>query len=321
MPIRRIQLFIVVTCLSLAASASAVERKKVFITSTTDGTKQPCYVILPDGFDLDGKPVPLLVSLHTWSNGVEQRHPVVEQEAARRGWIYLFPHFRGPNRNPQACASPAARQDILDAVDWALKTYPIDKTRIYLTGASGGGHMSLVMAARYPERWTAVSAWVPITDLAAWQRFHGEKQYGKNVIDVCGGKPGDSAEVDKQYHERSSIPFLRNAVDLPLEIGAGVHDGYKGSVPIRHTLEAFNVVAKAQGAPCISEEEIEQLSRPNGRLDNPKPSDQVEDPTYGRAIYLRRSAGKARVTIFEGGHERLDKAAIEWLSRHQGTDR
>ena len=56
--------------------------------------------------------------------------------------------------------------------------------------------------------------------------------------------------------------------------------------------------------------------RPNGRLDRPRPSDRKQDPTYGRAIYLRRTAGKARVTIFEGGHEDLAEAAAEWLSRH-----
>lgn len=299
----------------------AADQKRVAVTSTADGTEQPVHVILPDGFDPNGKPVPLLVSLHTWSNGVEQRHPVVEQEAAKRGWICLSPHFRGPNRNPGACASAAARQDILDAVDWAIATYPVDKDRIYLTGASGGGHMALVMAGRHPDRWTAVSAWVPITDLAAWQRFHGEKSYGQNVIDVCGGKPGDSPEVDKQYYARSPIHFLQNAAGLPLEIAAGIHDGHTGSVPIRHTLEAFNVIAKAVQAPLVTEEEIRQLSRPDGRLSQPKPSDQEADPTYKRDIYLRRKAGKARVTIFEGGHERLDEAAVEWLSRQQRQGR
>ena len=228
----------------------------------------------------------------------------------------MFPHFRGPNRNPQACASPQARQDILDALDWAIKTYPIDKKRIYLCGASGGGYMSLMMAARYPERWTAVSAWVPISDLAAWQRFHGDKDYGPEVIAVCGGRPGDSPEVDRQYYERSPINFLAHAAGLPLEIAAGVHDGHKGSVPVRHTLEAYNVLAKAQGKPTVSEEEILQISRPNGRLDRPLPSDQVQDPTYTRDIYLRRQAGNTRVTIFEGGHERLSHAAAEWLGKH-----
>ncbi|MEA1950494.1 MAG: prolyl oligopeptidase family serine peptidase [Planctomycetota bacterium] len=295
---------------------AAGERNKVHIKSKVDGSMQPAYVILPDGFDAGGKPRPLLVSLHTWSNGVEQRLKEMEKEAARLGWIYLFPHFRGPNRNPKACASPQARGDILDAVDWALEKYPIDTKRIYLCGASGGGHMAIMMAGRYPKRWTAVSAWVPISDLAAWWRFHGDKKYGLDVVASCGGRPGDSPEVDRQYFQRSPINFLDRAVGLNLEIAAGVHDGHTGSVPVRHTLEAFNVLAKAQGKPEVGEEEIRQLSRPKGRLKNPLPSDQVEDLTYKRAIYLRRQAGNTRVTIFEGGHERLTHAAAEWLKGH-----
>lgn len=296
-----------------AAAATAGQRKDIQIQSTLDGTMQPAYVILPDDFKADGPARPLLVSLHTWSNGVTQPQPELEKEAERLGWIYLYPHFRGPNRNPQACASPQARQDILDAVDWAIKNYPVDKKRIYLCGASGGGFMTLMMAARYPQRWTAASAWVPISDLAAWQRFHGDKGYGLDVAAVCGGRPGDSKEVDREYYERSPINFLANAAGLPLEIAAGVHDGHNGSVPVRHTLAAFNVLAQAQGEPGVSEEEIRQISRPNGRLDQPLASDREKDPTYGREIYLRRQAGNTRVTIFEGGHERLDHAAAEWL--------
>jgi hypothetical protein len=136
----------------------------------------------------------------------------------------------------------------------------------------------------------------------------------------CGGAPGESPQIDEQYRLRSPKTWLHRAVDVPLEVAAGVHDGHKGSVPIRHTLEAFNVVAATQGLPTISEQEIAELSRPNGRLEHPQPEDEKDDPALGRAIYLRRTAGKARVTIFEGGHERVAKAAAEWLSRHVGPE-
>ena len=292
------------------------QRQKISVTSSIDGTEQPCYLILPEGFDKEGPPAPLLVSLHTWSGNVEQRDPAMEQEAQRRGWIYLWPHFRGPNSSPDGCGSEKAQQDILDAVDWVLGRYPVERRRIYLTGASGGGHMTMLMAGRYPDRWTAASAWVGISDLAAWHARHASSRYGAMLRASCGGAPGESPAVDEQYRLRSPKTWLDRAVDLPLEVAAGVHDGHKGSVPIRHTLDAFNVVAAAQGLPVISEQEIADLSRPNGRLGHPQPGDQEEDPTLGRAIYLRRTAGHARVTIFEGGHERIARAAAEWLSGH-----
>ena len=173
----------------------------------------------------------------------------------------------------------------------------------------------MLMAGRHPERWTAVSAWVGISDLAAWHAKHAKTGYGKMILASCGGPPGESAEIDLEYRNRSPITWLHQAVDVPLDLAAGVHDCYKGSVPTRHTLEAFNAVAKALGEAVISEEEILQLGRPDGHLDNPKPGDTVEDAVLGRAVYLRRNAGKARVTIFEGGHEGIAAAALDWLSR------
>jgi len=303
--------------------AVAGERTKVAIPSTSDGTAQPCYVILPQGFDPNGAPVPLLVSLHTWSGNVEQRSETqqqVEQLAERRGWIYLFPHFRGPNNGPDACGSPTAQQDILDAVAWARRQYPVDASRIYLTGISGGGHMTMLMVGRYPDLWAAASAWVGISDLAAWHQRHAEDHYGAMLRKSCGGAPGDSEAVDQEYRDRSPISHLRRATRVPLDMAAGIHDGFRGSVPIRHTLDAFNAIAEAAGATSVSEEEISQLCQPNGRLERPLPSDQVEDPSFGRRIYLQRTAACARVTIFEGGHEGIARAAVEWLAQHQKAD-
>jgi len=297
------------------------ERIRVEIPSSIDGKRQPCYVILPDGFDPNGKGVPLLVSLHSWSRDCEHRQTTLEVEANRLGWIYLFPNFRGPNKHPDACGSLKAQQDIVDAVRWAQEKYPVDDRRIYLTGVSGGGHMTMLMAGRHSEIWAAASAWVGISDLAAWHRLHSERKsrYATMMELSCRGAPGDSGEVDRQYRQRSPITHLHRAVNVPLDICAGVHDGHTGSVPISHSLLAFNEIAKAAGETPISKEEIEQLSRRNGRLENPQKSDKVRDESLGREIHLRRHAAKSRVTIFEGGHEGNSRAAIEWLRKHVKT--
>jgi poly(3-hydroxybutyrate) depolymerase len=237
----------------------------------------------------------------------------MERLAEERGWIYLFPNFRGPNQHPDACGSPKAQQDILDAVAWAKKTYPVDERRVYLVGASGGGHMTMLMAGRHPDVWAAASAWVGISDLAAWHKLHAAGRYGRMMRLSCGGAPGDSREVDRQYRERSPITHIHRAVNVALDLNTGIHDGHKGSVPIRHALDAFNAVAHAAGCEPISEEEIVQLSRPNGRLKHPRESDNVKDSSYGRQIHLRRYAGPVRVTVFEGGHEILPEAAVAWL--------
>ncbi|MEQ8785636.1 MAG: prolyl oligopeptidase family serine peptidase [Pirellulaceae bacterium] len=310
----RVPLFaVVVNLLAACSMLSAGERTKVEVVSSIDGAKQPCYVVLPSNYDADGKPAPLLVSLHSWSADLEQRKPSLEAEAESRGWIMIYPNFRGRNDHPQACGSLLAQQDILDAVAWAQKQHHVDAKRIYLTGVSGGGHMTMLMAARHPNVWAAASAWVGISDLASWHERHADDRYGEMLRKCCQGRPGDSPQVDEQYKARSPLTHLHRAVDVPLDIAAGVHDGHQGSVPVRHSLDAFNVIAKAAGDEQISEEEIAQISRPNGRLESPRASDQEEDAGFGRALYLRRTAGKSRVTIFEGGHEGITRAAAEWL--------
>lgn len=310
--------YLAIAVLCFGQSCLGGERSRLSITSTIDGSEQPSYVVLPDEPVPDGKKVPLLVSLHSWSANLEQGNEPLAKLANERGWICLFPNFRGRNDNPEACGSEIAQQDILDAVEWVKTKYPIDERRIYLTGNSGGGHMTMMMVGRHPNVWAAASAWVGISDLAAWHQKHAaeDDRYGQMMRKVCGGKPGDSKAVDEQYKQRSPLTYLHQAVGVPLDIAAGVHDGYTGSVPTRHSLEAFNAIAKADGSTAITEAEIQQISRPNGRLDSPIDSDMAKDASFGRAIYLRRHAKHARVTIFEGGHEGIASAAINWLERH-----
>lgn len=293
---------------------SNAARTRLEVVSSLDGSPQPSDLVRPAGGGAG--PRPLLVSLHTWSFDLNQGDEPLERLALERGWLVLYPNFRGPNHRPAAGGSALARQDILDVVARVQADEAVDAGRIYLTGCSGGGHMTMLMAGRHPEPWAAASAWVGISDLAAWHERHRDGEYGANVRACCGGAPGHSAAVDAEYRDRSPLYWLAGAAPLPLDLSAGVHDGHQGSVPVRHTLDAYNAVARAVGGEPVSDDEIAQISQPNGRLAGPRPSDQVRDDTFGRDIWLRRQAGHCRVTIFEGGHEGLATATIAWLERH-----
>lgn len=101
------------------------------------------------------------------------------------------------------------------------------------------------MAGRAPEVWAGVSAWVPITDLRQWylECKKAGLDYAENIVKSCGGPPGESPAVDKEYRNRSPLTWLGNAKGVKLHINAGIYDGHKGSVPISHSLLAFNEVA------------------------------------------------------------------------------
>ena len=286
------------------------------VKSTLDGSMQPSLIWAPQSAKTT--PTPLFVFLHSWSGNYKQNNAKWLKEAQQRGWIYLHPNFRGVNQQPEACGSKLARQDILDAIDYVIKHYDVDQSRIYLAGSSGGGHMTMLMAGHHPDRFSAASAWVGISDLAAWYHFHvkdGKPQnYARMILKSLTEKPGVSTKVDSEYRDRSPLYWIANATDVPLDLNAGVTDGKTGSVPFAHTLNAFNALAKQNQTTPVSQKEMQQLWD-HGKLKTPQPTDEVIDETYGRDIHLRRNSGKARVTIFEGGHEGLPQPACEWLSK------
>lgn len=287
------------------------------VTSSMDGTEQPSYIILPPGFEPDGVPVPVVVSLHTWSGNLEQRNAELEASVAERGWIYLFPDFRGVNDHPEACASELSRRDVIDVLDWVMARCPVDDNRVYLTGMSGGGYMTLAMVESYPDRWTAASAWVPLSDLRSWYDFHARDGYGEMTRSCLGGDPAKEPGVVEEMIRRSPIHQLARGRDVALDINAGRFDGHNGaSIPVWHSLAAFNVLAESHGVDVVSDAEIAQLSRHDPHLDDPRDGDEVYDSAYDRRVFLRRTAGKARVSIFDGGHEGIASGAMAWFDDH-----
>jgi dipeptidyl aminopeptidase/acylaminoacyl peptidase len=297
----------------LAAGATAAEVK---IRSTKDGTMQPSLLEVPEGAKT-GAPVPLLVHLHSWSADYKNSGLMseAEQGARDRGWVFLSPNFRGPNNQPEACGSDLATTDVIDAVRYAQSAAHIDPRRIYLVGGSGGGYMALLMAAKYPELWAAVSAWVPISDLAAW---HGSAKAAglryDGMLEKCFGGPPSTAEAE--YKKRSPLFQLSRAKGLRISIHTGIHDGHKGSVPVSQSLRAFNELAKANGHAdrMFSEEEIRQITTEEkipASLLKAKPV-QTEGSRY--PTLFRRTAGPVTITIFEGGHATDFPTALKWLA-------
>ena len=295
-------------------SQEVMNRERIQLKSSMDASIQEAILIVPPSDKERLKPVPMVVSLHSWSADLSQRNEL-EKFVHRRGWIYLFPNFRGINHRPQACGSRLAQQDILDSILWVTEHYQVDSERIYLTGTSGGGHMTMLMAARHPKLWRAASAWVGISDLAAWHALHRSTRYGKMIEQCCGGAPGESLEVDAQYKARSPITYAADARDVAIDINAGIKDGHEGSVPISHSINVFNRIAEAKGDRVVTEIEISQLSRP-GALEMAREGDEGFDPTFNRKYFLRRHSGKARLTIFDGGHEGIASATIAWFEKH-----
>ena len=282
------------------------------IRSTADGSEQPALSWSPAGEEAR----PLLVGLHTWGGDYRQASngAVFARWCMAQGWHFVFPHFRGPNRTPEALGSDLAVQDIVDAVAHLRQTRPVDADRIYLIGASGGGHMAMLMAGRHPDLWAGVSAWVGISDVAAWHAEHlkdGQADnYAKNIEAALGGPP-DTPKRLADARRRSPLSWLQGARGVNLDLHHGLHDGRTGSVPCRHSLLAFNAVAAEADRldPAQIEAFYASQQRPAGW-----PA-AAPDPLYGDIpLHFRRQSGQARVTIFEGGHEIFYTPGLNWLA-------
>jgi dienelactone hydrolase len=303
------------TLLTLALSAllpsiaHAQGAKEILYVSSADKTQQPAMFYAPLAKD----PVPMIVALHTWSGNYRQsHHKAIEQWCVKNGWAYIHPDFRGPNRRPEATGSDLVVKDIVSAVDYAKGQTKIDASSVYLVGTSGGGYTALVMAGREPKIWAGVSAWAAISDLKAWygQCKKSKRRYYRDIAGSCGGAPGDSPAVDKQYRDRSPVTYLSRAKGVRLHINTGIRDGHQGSVPISHSLLAFNEVAATEDK--ISGDDIRFMVE---KAKIPKHlKKQLTDPTYGKKKpLLRRTSGQATVTLFDGSHELIAEAALAWI--------
>ena len=283
--------------------------EEISYLSAADDTMQPARFFDPKA----DSPAPMVVALHSWSSDyTQQLHEEIEKWCVENGWAFMHPNFRGRNRRREATGSELAVKDIVSAVDYAKRATQIDEDRVYLVGTSGGGYSCLLMAGRHPKLWAGVSAWVPIYDLEAWyyETKERELRYTGEIVASCGGTPGESRKVDSEYRKRSPKTYMKRARGVRLHINAGIRDGHEGSVPISHSLLAFNAVAK--GKDRLSEKEIshfvENAEVPASLIG------EFSDPSYGdQQPLFRRTSGLATVTLFDGGHELIAPAAIAWI--------
>lgn len=136
------------------------------------------------------------------------------------------------------------------------------------------------------------------------------------IEDSCGGAPGSSSAADAQYRHRSASTWLHAAKSVPIDLNTGILDGHKGSVPVSHSLKAFNALANSQDElqPSLINEITTSAKIPDAcRFTG-------SDPLYGnRPVLFRKISGQSRITVFEGAHESIVLAGLAWLEQqHRG---
>lgn len=288
---------------------------EVQIPSSVDDYVQPALWLAHE----EEGPRPLLVVLHSWSVDYQQHLGIpYAQWADENGWAMIHPDFRGVLDNPDATGSDRAVQDVIDAIDFADQHADIDTEQVFITGFSGGGMMSLLMAGRHPERFAGVVSWAPIHDLGAWHAYWPSADYAQEIERSCGGDPSTDPAADDECLRRSPSAHLDAAREagVPVYIGHGLDDAI---VPTEHSAWAFNQLAKE--ADRLDEATVGAIEA--GRLP-PELQGRIEADTYFEdadpEVLFARQSGPVTFVVFEGGHEGVYNPGLAWMVQQLNND-
>jgi pimeloyl-ACP methyl ester carboxylesterase len=257
---------------------------------------------------------PLVVSLHTWSGDYAQRDDEMANLCRAHDLNYIHPDFRGANNTANACCSELALSDIDDAIDYAISNAKVDRENIYVVGVSGGGYATLSFFMRSKHRIRSFSAWASISDLVAWYQESRDRKrkYADDILKCTMSEDGQlnvaNAKAKSPLYWKTPVEKLSSA---KLFIHAGIHDGYKGSVPISHSIDFYNKIVSDCGA-TDSSNFVTAVER-SSLLRQVPPAGVIGD-IGGRKLYLEKHYRNVTLMIFEGGHEMLFEVALKELT-------
>jgi dienelactone hydrolase len=135
------------------------------------------YEYLPEGYQSNGAPYPLIIFLHgqgSSGNGNSELNKLIEFGLPKVIADGQFPNsfsvnsrtFRFIVISPQFQNWPVAA-DVEAVVNYAVNTYNVDETRIYITGMSMGGGVTWDYAGNSPAFASKLAAIVPVCGASA----------------------------------------------------------------------------------------------------------------------------------------------------------
>jgi len=194
---------------------------------TSGGLHIQGWLLYPKNYD-SSRRYPMVVVVHGGPAGVAHTgwpsSFFETYELSARGYFVLYPNPRGSFGQGEKFTEGNVRdfgygdlQDILAGVDEVIKTAPVDKDRVGITGWSYGGYMTM-WAVTQTHRFRAAVAGAGI---ANWQSYYGENDIDEWMIPYFGASVYDDPAV---YAKSSPITFIKN-VKTPTLVLVGERDG------------------------------------------------------------------------------------------------
>jgi dipeptidyl aminopeptidase/acylaminoacyl peptidase len=211
-------------------------KARPYVIKARDGLDLVSYVTLPKGSDTDGdgvpdKPLPLVLHVHggPWARD-EFAYSPPNAWLSNRGYAVLAVNFRGSTGFGKAFVNAGDKEwagkmhdDLIDAVDWAVKERIAQKDKIAIYGASYGGYAALVGLAFTPEKFACGVSISGPSNLHTM--LTNLPPYWVSYLDTFKRRVGNPDTKDGKLLLRERSPLYRAAkIERPLLIAQGAND-------------------------------------------------------------------------------------------------
>jgi dipeptidyl aminopeptidase/acylaminoacyl peptidase len=202
---------------------------KPVVFTARDGLKINCYLTLPVG--IAPKNLPMVIFPHggPWARDAWGCNPY-SQWLANRGYVVLQPNFRGSTGYGKKFLNAGNKQwglamhdDLIDAVNWAVKEGYADPKKIGIMGGSYGGYCALAGITFTPDVFACAVDVCGPSNLKTL--IKSVPPYWKTMLSIFNVRmgdindPGDDALITKASPLNSADRIIR-----PLLIGQGAND-------------------------------------------------------------------------------------------------
>lgn len=204
------------------------------VIEARDGLKLVSYLSLPPGEDRGGRPerpLPMVLFVHggPWSRdkwGFHSWH----QWLANRGYAVLSVNFRGSTGFGKSFVNAANRewagkmhQDLIDAVEWAVREGIAERERVAIMGGSYGGYSTLVGLTFTPEVFCCgVDIVGPSSLVTLLENIPPYWMPMRPLLSVRVGDPQNPEDREFLW-DRSPLKYA-DRIQKPLLIGQGAND-------------------------------------------------------------------------------------------------
>lgn len=214
-----------------------------FVFNSSDGQEIQGWLAVPDG---DG-PFPLILDTHGGPQAVQAETFLPESQAwLDHGFAWASINYRGSTTFGKdfeeqiwGNLGDLEVEDMVAARDHLAKRGVINPNKIFLTGWSYGGYLTLQALGKFPDLWAGGLAGIAISDWVMSYEDSAET-LKKYCMAIFGGTPEEKPE---QYAKSSPITYAEN-IKAPVLIIQGQNDTRTPARPIEVYEEKMKALGK-----------------------------------------------------------------------------